>query len=582
MFQVICRDTGEPEREQDGAIRVFESGEAAAVVARELSATWGKVYQPRPLLDDKWQQREQARLEDGTYRRLPWDDGFPDGDPHTLERDYGVGPEWQIFSYEGDGPDPYNYAVELSDGSWTGVGYYPVKGPSKCWHYSGMTAETRHHYAHVSVKVPGNIAFTQTAEKGVRDIQTSMKPGRYLQQYYGHVLTKREIEEHAQRFLALYGTQSVKFAYSADVIERVYVNGPRSCMSHGASAYGSPFHPVRVYAAGDLAVAYLEEETEDDGTRITARALCWPEHKTFGRIYGNRKLAEMLSADGWTEDFQFAVGARLERHTYKSGFVVPYIDGVYRAADAKTHLIIDPDGDIGCERTNGLSCPSFVCDRCGGSADEEDATEVEGDVWCAHCVERYSFYCECYGERYCDNTPMVGVYTREGRRGIQQWSQDAFDHNGWTCSETGDCYSDAVASVELADGAIVCGVWFEEHGYTCDCGNNLRDGETCPDCPDPDSVDGEDTRKHRARQGRDESAEQEELPLAPSAVQYRIGDRVSVRPDNTASAAPGLYDIVQLEADDRLCGVNQFGLVQRFTPADVCYLVARGPVREDA
>ena len=111
------------------------------------------------------------------------------------------------------------------------------------------------------------VAFTEDAAKGAADRQTRLKVGVYLTRYFGDVLSSDAIRDIATAFTAEREEHTIMFAATADEIERVYTSGPHSCMAHAASDYASSIHPVRVYAAGDLQVAYIER----DGN-ITARA----------------------------------------------------------------------------------------------------------------------------------------------------------------------------------------------------------------------------------------------------------------------------------------------------------------------
>jgi hypothetical protein len=98
-------------------------------------------------------------------------------------------------------------------------------------------------------------------------------------------------------------------------------------MCHPADNYDSSCHPVRVYGAGDLAIAYLEPEKG----HVTARALCWPARKIFGRVYGDDgKLIPMLESAGFSAIDRHSKtsfnGAKLLRIEDDYGFVCPYLD----------------------------------------------------------------------------------------------------------------------------------------------------------------------------------------------------------------------------------------------------------------
>src|SRR6187455_2105195 len=484
MFNVICLETGEPERNADGTPIMFPDGRTAATTAQTLSAQHGKKFQPRPVKDLSWKEREATRLADGTYTRVPWDDGT----------------------------------------DWT-------------WWLRYRDPEAAHHYAHVSTKSPGCIAFTETDEKGAADIQAVMKPGRYLTRFYPR-LGDETIREKANEFLAQYGKLKLCFADTADDIERVYVAGPRSCMSHEASSFDSSCHPCRVYAAGDLAVAYLV--SEDDGDHITSRALCWPEKKKFGRVYGDGKLEQMLSNDGWRYSSQFADGARMTKIMDGDAYVVPYIDGIYRADDCGKFLKITEGGEIDCEQTNGLSARRWICDSCGDSADEEYSSYIDSrdERWCDDCASRHAFYCEMRGEMIANDD---GVEMADG----SYWSERRFSREGVTCEATGENYP-MDDTVTLENGTVWSQSYFEDHGRQChSCGACMENDETCDSCGEDDVADDSTPRPHVARQGRDESPAQTELLLEPHLA-AKVGDYVRVQGCD-GGIADGVYRVTQVD-----------------------------------
>lgn len=571
MFNVICLETNELERDETGTVLTFPDGRTASTHARELSAAQGKRYQPRPVLDDKWREREQARLDNGTYQRLPWDDGYPEGSPASPDYAWDVPSEWHCFNINGD---LHPERIWLS-GHYC---YAPLRGFFKSWFYAHMTDETRYHYAHVSTKIPGNIAFTTNAEKGAADIQTSMKPGRYLKQFYGHALTDARIRELAQEFLCLYAGVKLKFATTADDIERVYVNGPNSCMAHDAEQFHGPMHPARVYAAGDLAVAYLTSGEGDD-EHITARALCWPAKKLFGRWYGDDKISTLLEAEGYSCNDRFHQGARMLRIGYNDHFVAPYIDHIYRASDRGDYLIIDRSGELECDQTHGLSAPTgSLCENCGERVDADNIYYVNDAPWCECCADTLAFYCEYSETRYdIRDYDCVGVYTNARGSHCETWERHYADRHAWRCDQTGDYYSDGVEGIELENGDTVCPSWFKDHGSTCrHCGEHFASAKPSCDCEETDG---------------DETADADNPLDAPSprpdpiqTASYRVGDRVYVGERNSSYAVPGVYDISALFSDGVVHGNIAWygcGLSQTFHVSDIERLIARGPVTAD-
>lgn len=380
MFQLVTLAGGTPVPvlAADGKPFVFPTGAEAAQAAKELSAERGEKVQPRPMADDgSWKRREAQRFIDGTYQHVPFNDA-----------------PWFLGS--------------------------------EAW---------RDHFLHVSTERPDMVAFTESPEKGIADRQTRLKLGVYLTRYFADVLTSDEIRDIATDFTAEREENTVLFAKTADEIEQVYLTGPHSCMAHKASYYGSPFHPVRVYAAGDLQVAYLERDGD-----ITARALVWPAKKRFSRIYGDEaRLYRLLEGMGYVQDG--LDGARLTRVMFKDRFVVPYIDGDHHLVrDAGDFLVIDEDGDVDCEVTCGLSEEYLdaTCGRCEERTRSDDLVLVhftdwrgrrQSDAWCSCCTDE-TFICDATGERWSDNDaiPMSNGDT---------WSQAHFEDHGFSCPDCG-------------------------------------------------------------------------------------------------------------------------------------------------
>jgi hypothetical protein len=471
----------------------FWDGATAAAAAKELTESLGTLCQPRraanAVANADWKERERKRLADGTYTPVCWDAGKLDawGTANTV---------------------------------W-----------GECLRLHPQHTD---HFVHVSKANPALLSYTQSDEKGSADIQTPIKPGKYLKEFYGDYLGEASIRSLAtEHMLAFCDAPTLKFADTADEIERIYTSGPSSCMSHSASDYSSSIHPTRVYAAGDLAVAYL---TDDDGEHIVARALCWPTKNIYSRIYGYEEmLTKALKAAGYQQGS--LKGARMLKEMDGDQYVVPYVDGAFRAYDEGDYLIITPHGDICCETTNGLSGPTSRCEHCNDGMTEEEGVWIEDaqETWCEHCVENYTFYCE-YSERTC-----TGDYVRMANG--DTWSQDAFDNHGLTCEATGRHYP-TEDTVTLADGTIWSQRYYDTNGFpcvgcdelfACDDAHGTHD-EYCTACgdklatvdDDADDAEVPAAKVHVARPGRDESPAQLELPVPSPAAAVSIpqGTRV--------------------------------------------------------
>lgn len=497
MFNVVCLETGELEPDYaSGAPKVHDTGAGAAACAKALSAATGQRWQVRPVLNTAWREREAQRLLDGTYTRLP---GDLNGDRYYRELTQAY--KWMWFDHM-------------------------------------ASEETAHHYAHVSSKVPGNIAFTETDDKGARDIQTSMKPGRYLARFYPK-LSQDDIRTYANQFIAKFGAINLHWATTADEFEHVYTNGPNSCMAHPASEYASHMHPVRVYAAGDIELAYLKA-SDGENESISARVLVWKARKLYSRIYGDAdKLAALLGAEGYRHGS--LDGARMLRvEDEESGrLIVPYVDQSYHAREHGKYLIIDIAGDVDCEQTNGLANDGRErCSCCNGHFYLDNLYSVEGadGLVCESCESENTYYCQYNEQSYWGDD-----YVMMADGSI--WSQDAFDRHGFECEGSHKNYHNDDC-VTLSDGTHWSQSYFEDHGSVCagngDCYASEgmvegRDGDYYsqdylddnphldPAVPEASEDTEDDTvllveRKRAARQGRDEDPSQLEMPLAHEAA----------------------------------------------------------------
>lgn len=203
----------------------------------------------------------------------------------------------------------YNYLWNMGDvDTYPAEGYYPHKNywVAERWYGAYHRYMRGEHKVHVFADDRRLVEFFNTESRRVE----TMKPGKYLKKYYGDVLNDRQIAFMAEFWMTGERpkiTATVKFATTEQEILRVYNEGPRSCM-RGSNG-------VIAYAAGDLAIAYIDE----DG-RPRARALCWPEKKIYGRVYPN---VENYEDDGFesmeeAEQYKQALANKLREDGYVS------------------------------------------------------------------------------------------------------------------------------------------------------------------------------------------------------------------------------------------------------------------------
>ena len=317
----------------------------------------------------------------------------------------------------------------------------------------------------------GVVEYFESPDKLARMIPTRAKVGRFLQAHWGAagLLTAGEVE-----FFADWQRRGVRgenpahvlrFASDSYEIARVYEDGPHSCMA-GESA-------VRVYGAGDLAIAYLEgdEDTQDEGTPV-ARVLCWPARKVYGRVYPDASeptggdLIARLRREGYKSQVESGGaacwnGAKLfkEQSDYGSGYVMPYLDH-FNLRDGGRYWIAAAEGPYSCEETNGIMGDdenSAYCEHCHDSMPEDEANTVHDgwnptfgatgeETWCDACVRADAFTCEATHERYTDHQ-QVTVTTANGD---ESWTSDYAEANAFHCERSGDYFAfDDFEAVEV-------------------------------------------------------------------------------------------------------------------------------------
>lgn len=283
------------------------------------------------------------------------------------------------------------------------------------------------HFLHLSIQNPGYVSYTASPELGREDRQVRTTFGRYIRKFY-EGLTDHRIRDITNEFKSKYADLELHWARTGDEIERVYVNGPRSCMSYATdyAGFGCHVHPSRAYAAPDLAVAYLQNK---ENGNISARCLTYK--KTFIRGYGDGTLMVMLKGLGYVQGD--LGGARLARIPAKhpgnmsklpNTYVAPYMDDP--SGNNYQYLRLDNDdkyllvttynrGDSleGCGNTNGLVgqenglTRSNIHDYRNTDGDEDNEDNNEDDRCCHRCEDwahmedmRHSDYLDIW---LCDN-----------------------------------------------------------------------------------------------------------------------------------------------------------------------------------
>ena len=369
------------------------------------------------------------------------------------------------------------------------------------------------HYVHTSRTNPALIAYTQSLEKGLLGISTPIKPGRYLTKFFSDVLSEKQIAFYAAwQSTGSQGSEwadadryPMAFASDGADIVSVYERGPNSCMK-GMDC-------VRVYGAGDLAIAYITAG-EDTGGRVLARALVWPDKKVIGRVYpngshwdvegflcetaseacGQALVARLLAAGYHTDTTNRGFnGARLTREdTGAGGYAMPYLDHSYKVADAGCYFLMDRGGDLSAGSTPGTMRMNpeeeeddrAVCERCENRMDddEEGAAVSVGWTsrrgahgmrdWCERCVEDHTFFCEGSETIFEDSVDRICI---DDTHYNLAWAEHA---GAYECGHTNEWYFPTMdPSVTMANGDTWSPEAFRIDGFVCAItgGNYSRD-----------------------------------------------------------------------------------------------------------
>jgi hypothetical protein len=368
----------------------------------------------------------------------------------------------------------------------------------------------RDHFVHLSRKTPGMIAYTANEEHGVRDRQTTIRPGRYLQQFYPDML-----KERIDRFCGMCSVADLDLKITNDPEEIVTVytmpNGPDSCMSHRSDSYSGDVHPVSVYGGpgSDLALAYIGSI---EHKHIRARSIVWPDRKIWVRIYGDTHLLRAAFEREGYEQGELE-GAKIRAIESGDGWIMPYVDGIEECDLSRNgRSFVLGSGPFCCGSTDGWIRkrrePSFTCERCESDFYSDDQELMIGErSYCESCYDRISRTCDECDETFDRNREAFTTI----RRGHVVCSGCANEAER-TCNREG-CDT----------------TWYDgdqcEHGSADDLCSDCADAwEYCPHCSDLTAIGSETCDECDAQIARrcDRTAD---LPLDPPPASTPTDDR---------------------------------------------------------
>lgn len=325
---------------------------------------------------------------------------------------------------------------------------------------------------HVSTTDSTRIAYTQSVQKGGRDVTTVTSISKYIKRHCP------DMPDHELRdFCATHMLDDGAYAMITNSDEMIISvrNGPKSCMSDAFRHLDE--HPYAVYAprfGWSLAVRYGE------GKAIHGRCLCLNhgDDKLFvrsykhaeggGYSYDDPKLEAWLATQGYEKADCWPDGAELKLIYQNGRVVMPYID-----KDAK----VEVNGDRVFINDNGYKANSTDgylhqddddysdCESCGETTENDDLTTVYGgSVVCSCCLNNEYVWGETrYGAEYMhyDETTYVGwndthYHTDEIDRcfhDLVNTEDIGYTHvdNAWQCEESQTWYSSETDYVQIGD-----------------------------------------------------------------------------------------------------------------------------------
>ena len=241
-------------------------------------------------------------------------------------------------------------------------------------------------------------------------------------------------------------------------------------MSHAPGYYKSKQHPVRMYGAGDLAVAYIKR---DD--RITARSLVWIDKKCHSRLYGDAgRLKPLLKAAGFRNAYdgegvhrKLFNGARLTRVMQDGAYIIPYIDSGAAWDDGKFLRIdvTEGKGNISCH-ADGNSNPTGLSEGSDDDEDEDTAfcdycedgchetwqvyTPRGSQYWCESCRNSHAYYCLHCNEWCSHDNNSNEVHTSPSRQIL--WCNECVENDAVTCERSSELYVGDLCKTVIVDG----------------------------------------------------------------------------------------------------------------------------------
>lgn len=308
------------------------------------------------------------------------------------------------------------------------------------------------HFAHVSQSSSSKIAFTESDKAGEADRQKVLTAAEYFERFFSGAVYSPEsdttpylTQSTRQECIGSMLGESCNLLFApmgdADRLEELYneMHGGSlsSCMTHSASRYCSPFHPVRVYAmGGDLTLAYVRNDpdgADDDTNPIVARAMVWPDKRQYGRVYETQGMGvvfrKALALQGYSSGCMN--GAKVACVEHNGQVVMPYLDiggGTFGGSIDDDYLYLGGEYCGGSQSGLADIEERSTCENCDDTVRSDDMSEVltsrhGSEMWCEHCVDSSAFTCETLGQSVADRR-ATSYYHGGSRYTVASWVAD--------------------------------------------------------------------------------------------------------------------------------------------------------------
>lgn len=427
MFQIVKvngRDV-EPILDAEGKVRVYPNAKSAALAARNFQNMLGCKVQPRPINDEVWKQREQARFDSGEYQRLPeWFRHRPEHYAH-----HATGRDGMISFTDGPEKGAADRQTRIKPGTYL-ARFFPELGDYNITSAARSFAEA-FDKSHV-------LKLATTPEEIVRVYvngpNSCMSGGRSAYHCHGH-----PTEVYASGDLAV-----------------AYITDPGSGKPTArAVVWPEKKQYVRIYGDSNRLLAALRDEGYQQGT-----------------LEGARLVKELQDEDNKHYKMPFLDGCGLARD-----------DGEFLVIDSKGYITCtgtegyarDESVNCGhcqkrshsayCYTVRGLGTSAYWCNDCRAAhawQDGNTGTWWSNEVPFVSCTDGTKVHegdFKSCGGFQCSGTGLFyrhgGVLMHDGTK----WSSEWFAAHGFRCSVSLRHYPNELMSQKRPGVAIE----FEDH-----------------------------------------------------------------------------------------------------------------------